>query len=128
MDLLCFLEVLFLLGLFRLVTLNEKPVDMTESINLDFALERFKSLTPDSVNEEFLLEISWLYNRVVKSGSAEPVIDLAYELVMPKDFVGECVRNAMVLGLIKTPKKGSNGGLISQKALRKLKLIGKQSV
>lgn len=122
------MEVLFLLGLFRLVTLNEKPVDMTESINLDFALERFKSLTPDSVNEEFLLEISWLYNRVVKSGSAEPVIDLAYELVMPKDFVGECVRNAMVLGLIKTPKKGSNGGLISQKALRKLKLIGKQSV
>ena len=117
-----------MLGLFRLVTLNEKPVDMTESINLDFALERFKSLTPDSVNEEFLLEISWLYNRVVKSGSAEPVIDLAYELVMPKDFVGECVRNAMVLGLIKTPKKGSNGGLISQKALRKLKLIGKQSV
>ena len=122
------MEVLFLLGLFRLVTLNEKPVDMTESINLDFALERFKSLTPDSVNEEFLLEISWLYNRVVKSGSAEPVIDLAYELVMPKDFVGECVRNAMVLGLIKTPKKGSNGGLISQKALRKLKLIGMQSV
>jgi hypothetical protein len=101
---------------------------MTESINLDFALERFKSLAPDSVNEEFLLEISWLYNRVVKSGSAEPVIDLTYELVMPKDFVGECVRNAMVLGLIKTPKKGSNGGLISQKALRKLKLIGKQSV
>ena len=117
-----------MLGLFRLVTLNEKPVDMTESINLDFALERFKSLTPDSVNEEFLLEISWLYNRVVKSGSAEPVIDLTYELVMPKDFVGECVSNAMEFGLIKTPKKGSNGGLISQKALRKLKLIGKQSV
>ena len=101
---------------------------MTNSMNFDFALERFKSLVPDSVNEEFLLEVSWLYNRVVESGSVEPVIDLSYELVMPKDFVGECVINAMELGLIKTPIKGSSGGLISQKALRKLKLIGKQSV
>lgn len=101
---------------------------MTVPNNFDFALERIKSLIPDSSNEAFLLEISWLYNRVVQTGSAEPVIDLAYELVMPKDFVGECVSTAMELGLIKTPKKDSNGGLISQKALRKLKLIGKQSV
>jgi hypothetical protein len=27
--------------------------------------------------------------------------------------------------LIKTPQKGSNGGLISQKALKKLKQVGK---
>lgn len=101
---------------------------MTELLNFDFTLERVKSLIPDSENEEFLLEISWLYNRIVQRGSVEPVIDLAYELVMPKDFVGECVSTAMELGLIKTPKKDSNGGLISQKALRKLKQIGKQSV
>ena len=101
---------------------------MTVPNNFDFALERIKSLIPDSSNEAFLLEISWLYNRVVQTGSAEPVIDLAYELVMPKDFVGECVSTAMELGLIKTPKKDSNGGLISQKALLKLKQIGKQSV
>ena len=101
---------------------------MTESDNFDFALERIKSLVPNSSDEEYLLEISWLYNRIVKSGSVEPVIDLAYELVMPEDFVGECVSTAMELGLIKTPKKDSNGGLISQKALRKLKQIGKQSV
>ena len=101
---------------------------MTESGNFDFALERIKSLVPDSASEEFLLEISWLYNRVVQSGSVEPVIDLAFELVMPKDFVGECVSAAMEMGLIKTPKKNSNGGEISQKALRKLKQIGKHSV
>ena len=93
-------------------------------MNFDFALERIKSLVPDSSSEEFLLEISWLYNRVVQSGSVEPVIDLAYELVMSKEFVGECVSNAMGLGLIKAPKRNSNGGLISQKALRKLKQVG----
>jgi hypothetical protein len=101
---------------------------MTEFLNFDFTLERVKSLIPDSENEEFLLEISWLYNRIVQSGSVEPVIDLAYELVMSKDFIGECVSNAMEMGLIKAPKKNSNGGLISQKALRKLKQIGKQAV
>ena len=101
---------------------------MTESDNFDFALERIKSLVPNSSGEEYLLEISWLYNRIVQSGSVKPVIDLAYELVMSKDFAGECVSNAMEMGLIKAPKKNSNGGLISQKALRKLKQIGKQSV
>jgi hypothetical protein len=97
-------------------------------VTIDFALERIKSLNQDSESEEYLLEISWLYNRIVENGSAEPVIDLAFELVMPKDFVGECVSNAMEMGLIKAPKKNSNGGLISQKALRKLRQIGKQSV
>jgi hypothetical protein len=96
--------------------------------SIDFALERIKTLNPDSSSEEFLLEISWLYDRVVKNGSFEPVIALAYELVMPKDFVGECVSNAMEFGLITTPQRNSNGGLISQKALRKLKQIGKHKI
>jgi hypothetical protein len=97
---------------------------MEEPKKLDFALERINSLIPNSNSEEYLLEISWLYDRIVQSGSVEPVIDLSYELVLPKEFVGECVSIAMAIGLIKTPKKGSNGGLISQKALRKLKQIG----
>jgi hypothetical protein len=101
---------------------------MEKLTKIDFVLERIRSLDPDSSSEEFLLEISWLYDRVVKSGSVQPVIDLAFELVMPKDFVGECVSTAMEMGLIKTPKKNSNGGEISQKALRKLKQIGKHSV
>ena len=53
------------------------------------------------------------------------MIDLAYELALPESFVGDCVSNAMHFGLIKTPQKGSNGGLISQKALKKLKQVGK---
>ena len=92
---------------------------------IDFALERIRTLNPDSCNEEFLLEIAWLYDRVVRAGSTVPVVDLAYELVMPLEFVGECVSTAMDMQFICLPKRGSNGGLISKKALRRLKQIGK---
>jgi len=85
-------------------------------MNIDFALERIRGLEPDANSEEYLVEIAWLYDRVVRSGSTVPVIDLAYELVMPIDFVEA--------RLICAPKKGSNGGLISKKALRKLKQVG----
>lgn len=92
---------------------------------MDFALERARTLTPDSDSEEYLLEIAWLYNRIVLSGSQVPVIDLAFELVLPEEFIGECVSTAMELGLLTNPKRGTFGGTISQKALRKLQQVGK---
>jgi hypothetical protein len=92
---------------------------------MDFALERIRTLEPDSDNEQYLLEISWLYHRIVQSGSQIPVIDLAYELVLPEDFIGECVYNAMEIGFLTNPKRGTFGGTISQKALRKLKQLGR---
>lgn len=106
-------------------TLNWKYfLDMSEYYRLDFALERIRSLSPSSDDEAYLLEISWLYDRIVKTGSVIPVIDLAYELVLSENFIGECVSTAMEEGFLKTPKKGTNGGEISQKALRRLKQIG----
>lgn len=99
---------------------------MSEEFRIDFALERIRSLSPSSDDEAYLLEISWLCDRIVKAGSTIPVIALAYELVLPEDFIGECVSTAMEEGLLKTPKRGSNGGEISQKALRRLKQLGKQ--
>ena len=51
--------------------------------NIDFALERIRSLEPDIESEEYLLEIAWMYDRVVQSGSLVPVVDLSYELVLP---------------------------------------------
>ena len=95
---------------------------------IDFALERIKTLTPNPDDQAYLLEITWLYNRIVLAGSTEPVIDLAYEMVMPVEFIGLCICTAMEVGFIKLPAKGSNGGLISQKALRALRLKGKQWV
>jgi hypothetical protein len=88
---------------------------------MDFALERARSMTPDSDDWDYLLEISWLYDRIVKSGSQIPVIDLAYELVLSEEFVGECVSTAMDIGFLTAPKRGTFGGKITPKALRKLK-------
>ncbi len=73
----------------------------------------------------YLLEISWLYDRIVKSGFQIPVIDLAYELVLPEEFVGECVSTAMENGLLTNPKRGRFVGAIMPKALRTLKHNGR---
>ena len=92
---------------------------------MDFALERARSLAPDSDSDEYLLEIAWLYNRVVLTGSQIPVIDLAYELVLTEEFIGECVSTAMAIGFLTTPKRGTFGGKITPKALRGLRQVGK---
>jgi hypothetical protein len=92
---------------------------------MDFSLERIRTLEPDSDNEQYLLEISWLYNRIVLTGSQIPVIDLAYELVLSEEFVGECVTYSMELGFLTNPKRGTFGGCITPKALRKLKQVGR---
>jgi hypothetical protein len=67
----------------------------------------------------YLLEISLLYVRIVKSGSQIPVIDLAYELVLAEEFVGECVSTAMENGFLTAPKHGTFGGKITPNALQK---------
>ena len=103
--------------------LSSESDDGDELEPTDFALTRIRSLTPDSSDLAYLLEIAWLYDRIVQAGSTEPVIDLSYELVLPLDFVAECVRRAMDARLIKLPVRRSNGGRISQRALKKLKLI-----
>jgi hypothetical protein len=92
---------------------------------MDFSLERARSMDPDSSDQEYLLEISWLYDRIVKSGSQIPVIDLAYELVLAEELVGQCVTTAMDDGLLTNPKRGSFGGSITPKALKLLKQAGK---
>ncbi len=53
------------------------------------------------------------------------MIDLAYELVLTEEFVGEYVSIAMENGLLTNPKRGSFGGTITPKALKILKQVGK---
>ena len=65
---------------------------------MDFSLERIRTLEPDSDDEQYLLEISWLYNRIVLTGSQIPVIDLDYELVLSEEFVG-CITPKGTKGL-----------------------------
>jgi hypothetical protein len=60
------------------------------------------------------------------TGSQIPVIDLAYELVLSKEFVGECVTYSMELGFLTNPKPGTFGGCITPEALLELKQVGRQ--
>jgi hypothetical protein len=46
--------------------------------------------------QAYLLEISWLYDRIVKSGSQIPVIDLAFELVLAEEFVSTAMENGLL--------------------------------
>jgi ribosomal protein L37AE/L43A len=85
---------------------------------VDFSLERARALKPDREDEEYLLEIAFLYDRIVQSGSKVPVIDLAYELVLPLEFIGECVCNAMEIDFLSGPKRGSFGGRLTPRALK----------
>jgi hypothetical protein len=91
---------------------------------MDFSLERIRTLEPDSHDEQYLLEISWLYNRIVLTGSQIPVIDLANELALCEVSIAECIRNSLNLGFLNIPKRGTFEGTISQKALRKLNQVG----
>ncbi len=80
---------------------------------MDFAIERARSINPGSDDRDNLLEISWLYDRIVKSGSQISVIDLAYELVLPEEFVGECVSTATHIGYLAAPKRETFGRKIT---------------
>ena len=79
-------------------------------MKIDFALERIRGLRPDSSSEEFLLEIAWLYDRIVQAGSTVPVVDLAYQLVILLDFVWEWVSTALDLRFICLPNKARMAG------------------
>jgi len=81
-------------------------------------------MTPDSDDRDYFLAISWLYDRIVKSGSQIPVIDLAYELVLAEEFVGECVTTVRDEGLLTNPEHESVGGMITPKVLKMLKQVG----
>ena len=82
---------------------------------MDFSLERIRTLEPNSDDEQYLLEISWLYNRIVLSGSQIPVIDLAYELVLSEEFVGECVTYSMELGFLTNQSAEHSADALRQK-------------
>jgi len=94
----------------------------------DFSIERAKMLYPDLDNDALVLEIAFLYDRTVKEGSQTPVIDLAKKLDWAPEEVGEVVLHAMDYKYLTNPKPGVIGATITNKALRKLKLVGKHKV
>ncbi len=88
--------------------------------SLEFSVLRIHMLKDDFLASEFLVEIAFLYDHIVKSGTHEPVIDLGMNLMIPFDQVGPMVEDAISLGYLTAPKRGTWGGAITQKALKVL--------
>jgi hypothetical protein len=86
--------------------------------SIDFTVARIHAMWGGAATPEFLAEIAFLYDHMVKTGTHEPVIDVGMKLMLPFAEVGEMVAHAMEEGFIAAPKKGTWGGTITQKALR----------
>ena len=87
--------------------------------SIQFCVARIHMLRKDSSHTpEFLAEVAFLYDDIVKTGTHEPIIDMGMRLLIPFEQVGEMVAYAMENGYIAAPKRGTWGGAITQKSLR----------
>ena len=94
--------------------------------SIDFTVARIKSMWGGRATPEFLAEIAFLYDHIVKTGTHEPVIDLGMKLMIPFEPVGEIVAHAMEEGFISAPKRDTWGGTITKKSLKILSQIEPQ--
>ncbi len=94
--------------------------------SIDFTVARIKSMWGARVTPEFLAEIAFLYDHIVRTGTKEPVIDLGMKLMIPFEQVGEIVAHAIEEGFISAPKRGTWGGTITKKSLKILGQIEPQ--
>jgi hypothetical protein len=88
--------------------------------SIEFSVARIRMLLDRQETPEFLAEIAFLYDHIVKTGTHEPVIDLGMKLIIPFDQVGQMVSSAMEAGYIAAPRRGNWGGTITRKALKVL--------
>lgn len=88
--------------------------------SIEFSISRLRIMWGKGMTPEFLAEVAFLYDHIVKSGSHEPVIDLGMKLIIPFDQVGAVVSHAMHHGYISAPKRGTYGGTITRKSLKVL--------
>ena len=86
--------------------------------SIEFSVARIHSLWGGAATPEFLAEIAFLYDHIVKTGTQEPIIDMGMKLLIPFEQIGEMVAYAMEDGYIAAPKQGTWGGTITQKSLR----------
>jgi hypothetical protein len=91
--------------------------------SIDFCIARIRQLHADAWHTpEYLAEVAFLYDHIVKTGSHEPIIDMGMKLMFPFAQVGDMVETAMSLGYISAPKKGTWGGKITKQSLKILGL------
>jgi hypothetical protein len=88
--------------------------------SIQFSVTRIRLLLDRQETPEFLAEIAFLYDHIVKTGTHEPIIELGMKLIIPFEQVGQMVETAMQYGYIAAPKRGTWGGTITRKALKVL--------
>ncbi len=94
--------------------------------HIEFSVSRLRILWGGDWDQpEFLAEVAYLYDQIVRTGTHEPIIDMGMKLIIPFEEVGEAVSNAMAWKYIASPKRGTYGGEITNKAR---KVLGQPSV
>ncbi len=89
--------------------------------HIEFSVSRLRILWGGDWDQpEFLAEVAYLYDQIVRTGTHEPIIDMGMKLIIPFEEVGEAVSNAMAWRYLTAPKPGTWGGAMTNKARREL--------
>jgi hypothetical protein len=89
--------------------------------HIEFSVSRLRILWGGDWDQpEFLAEVAYLYDQIVRTGTHEPIIDMGMKLIIPFEEVGNAVTNAMAWRYLTAPKPGTWGGEITNKARREL--------
>ena len=89
--------------------------------HIEFSVSRLRQIWDmDRDQPEFLAEIAYLYDQIVQTDTHEPIIEMGMKLMIPFEEVGAAVSNAMDWKYLTEPKRGSNGGAITNKARKVL--------
>ena len=78
--------------------------------SIEFSVIRIRNFWGSRATPEFLAEIAFLYDYIVKTGSHEPIIDMGMKLIIPFAEVGHVVSQAMEAKYITAPKRGEPVG------------------
>jgi hypothetical protein len=89
--------------------------------HIEFSISRLRQIWDmDRDQPEFLAEVAYLYDQIVQTGTHEPIIEMGMKLMIPFEEVGTAVSSAMEWKYLTPPKRGSNGGTITNKARKVL--------
>lgn len=101
--------------------MSDLPHTFIAMDHIEFSVSRLRILWGGDWDQpEFLAEVAYLYDQIVRTGTHEPIIDMGMKLIIPFEEVGEAVSNAMAWRYLTAPKPGTYGGAITNKARREL--------
>jgi hypothetical protein len=106
---------------FAQIYLSVLPHTFSSMNHIEFSVSRLRILWGGDWDQpEFLAEVAYLYDQIVRTGTHEPIIDMGMKLIIPFEEVGEAVSNAMAWRYLTAPKPGTWGGAMTNKARREL--------